>query len=317
MNHLGKKLLRLIAIVLAVTALTFLMVDLLPGDVAYEIAGENASLSDVEAIREELGLNRNIFVRYAAWVGDVLRGDLGVSYKNGERVLTAIISRLPVTLELIVVSQVFALFLAIPAGIISAYKAETGVDKSLSSAAFAMMSVPVFISSLVLIYIFALKLRWLPATGYTPLSEDLWANFRSFILPAVSIAMAECVPLMRVLRTDMIATLQEDYILLARSKGLPAFHVLVRHALRPSSLTLITILGLQIGQLIGGALIVEMIFALPGVGRLLIGAIYGRDFYVVQGCILFITIAYVSVNFVVDVLYSVLDPRIRMGKAAG
>ncbi len=177
------------------------------------------------------------------------------------------------------------------------------------------MSVPVFVLSLILIYIFALKLRWLPATGYVPFSDGIFANLKSFILPATSIAMIEWAPMMRVLRCDMIATLRENYILMARSKGLPPYRILLSHALRPSSFTLITVVGIHIGNLIGGALVVEIIFALPGIGRLLVAGIYGRDFYMVQGCVLFITVGYVLINFIVDILYSLLDPRVGMEKS--
>ena len=179
------------------------------------------------------------------------------------------------------------------------------------------MSVPVFVLALLLIYLMALRFRLFPATGCVPLSEGLWANLRSFILPAFSIALVEWVPLMRVLRSDMISTLKEEYILMARSKGLPGWQVLLRHALRPSSFTLITILGIQVGHLIGGSLIIEIIFALPGIGRLMAGAIFGRDVVMLQGCILVITVGYVGVNFLVDLLYAVLDPRIRVEKAIG
>ena len=311
MVYIGKKLLRIIVVVWVVSAITFMMVTILPGDVAYTIAGEEASREDIQSIRKELGLNRSTVVRYAAWLGQIARGDLGKSYLTEEPVLEAIISRLPVTIELVILVQFFALILAIPSGIYTAYKANSIGDKSLTSAAFGTMSVPVFVLAIVLIYLFAIKLRWLPATGYVPLSEGLWPNVRSFLLPALSIAMVEWVILMRVLRSDMIATLQEDFILMARSKGLPASHILIRHALRPSLFTLITILGMQIGHLIGGALVVETIFALPGIGRLLVAAIYNRDFMMVQGCILFITAAYVIANSAVDLCYFVLDPRIR------
>ena len=317
MKYMFAKSARLAAVILAVTAITFLMIDLLPGDVAYDIAGQEATLEDVVAIREELGLNRNIVIRYGEWIFNVIRGDFGISFRTHEPVLESILSRLPVTIELMLIAQIFALMLAVPAGIAGAYRPQTPVDKILNSGAFATMSVPVFVMALMLIYLFSLKLKWLPATGYTPVSEDILQNLRSFILPALSIALVEWVPLMRVLRSDMIATLQEDYILMAKSKGLPAWHILIFHALRPSCFTLITLLGIQIGYLIGGALIVEIIFALPGIGRLLVGAIFGRDFNLVQGCILFITIAYVSVNFFVDILYSVLDPRIRKAQTNG
>lgn len=299
-------------VMLCVTWFTFLMIALLPGDEAYEIAGENASIEEIQEIQEALGLNRNILIRYLDWLAKVCQGDLGVSSLTQEVVLDAIISRLPVTLELMVVSQVFALCLAIPLGLMSAYRAHSTFDNILGAIAFGVMSIPVFVMSILFIYLFALKLRWLPATGYVPLSEGFWENIRSFILPGLSIGLVEWVPLMRVLRSDMIATLKEDYILLARAKGIPDYKILYRHALKPSSFTLITILGIQVGHLIGGALIVETIFALPGVGRLLVGAIYGRDVFMVQGCILFITVSYVAVNFLVDTFYGVLDPRIRM-----
>lgn len=317
MRYLGKKLLRLIAVVLAVTALTFLMVNLLPGNIAYEIAGYEATPEDIKAIQEELGLNKNIFLRYTSWLANVASGDFGKSMRTHRAVLDEIVSRLPVTIELLILSQIFALILAIPAGIISAYKAQTGTDRALSSIAFAMISIPIFVLALVLIFLFALKLKWLPATGYTPISNGLWLNLRGFILPASSIALVEWVPLMRILRSDMIATLKEDFILMARAKGLPAKSILFRHALRPSSFTLITILGIQIGHLIGGALIVEIIFALPGMGRLFVSSIFARDFNMVQGCVLFIAVAYVTINFIVDVLYSFLDPRIRLEETNG
>jgi peptide/nickel transport system permease protein len=317
MKWIGKKLLRVILVGWAVTAITFTMVTLLPGDVAYTIVGGEASQEDIETVQKELGLQRNVVARYLAWLGQILQGDLGISYLTQEPVLEAIMTRLPVTLELMLLVQLLALLLAIPAGVYSGYKSHTVADQAITSTAFATMSVPVFVMAIVLIYLFALKLRWLPATGYVPLSDGLWPNLQSLLLPAFSIAMVEWVALMRVLRSDMIATLQEDYILMARSKGLPASHILIRHALRPSLFTLITIFGMQIGHLIGGALIVETLFALPGIGRLLIASIYGRDFMVVQGCILFIAVAYVVVNSLVDLCYYALDPRIRREQPVG
>ena len=268
-------------------------------------------------IRAELGLNEPIGWRFIDGVGKLLHGDLGRSFRSDEPVTEAILSRLPVTLELLFLSQVFALALAIPAGVYTAYRAGGRLDRLLGSLGFAMISVPVFVLAILLIYFFALRLGVLPATGYEPLSEGLWANLRTFLLPSLSIALVEWVPLTRILRSDMIATLKEDFISMAKAKGLPPWHILLRHALRPSSFTLITILGLQIGGLIGGALIIETIFALPGVGRLLINAIYARDFMIVQGCILFSAGGYVAVNFLVDMLYVVLDPRIRVGGKGG
>ena len=317
MRFIGFKLARLLGVVTAVASLTFFMVALLPGDLAYELAGDEATPEQIAMIRAELGLNEPIGWRFIDWVGKLLHGDLGRSFRSDEPVTEAILSRLPVTLELLLLSQVFALALAIPAGVYTAYRAGGRLDRLLGSLGFAMISVPVFVLAILLIYFFALRLGVLPATGYEPLSEGLWANLRTFLLPSLSIALVEWVPLTRILRSDMIATLKEDFISMAKAKGLPPWHILLRHALRPSSFTLITILGLQIGGLIGGALIIETIFALPGVGRLLINAIYARDFMIVQGCILFIAVGYVAVNFLVDMLYVVLDPRIRVGGKGG
>jgi peptide/nickel transport system permease protein len=185
------------------------------------------------------------------------------------------------------------------------------MDRCISGFGFATLSIPSFVMALLLIFVFALRLKWFPATGYIPLSEGVWQNLRTFFLPSLSIALIEWVPLMRVLRTDMIATLQEDFIMVARAKGMPTWRILFRDALKPSSLTLITILGLQIGHWIGAAVIIEMIYAMPGIGRLLVNAVFSRDFLMVQGCVLIITFAYVVINALVDFLYAVLDPRIR------
>jgi len=315
MKQLAKKLLRLVFVLIAVTALTFFTLDLLPGDIAEYMSGADSTIEDIEASREALGLNKNILVRYGEWLKNAASGDLGKSLRTEQPVAEAILSRLPVTLELIVISLFISLALALPVGIISAYKEGSWIDKALNCIAFSGSSIPVFIMAILFIFLFALKLSWLPATGYIPLSDGFFANIKTFILPSISLGLVEWVPLMRVLRTDMIATLKEDYILAARAKGHSSFYILFAHALRPSSFTLITILGLQIGHLISRALIVEMIFALPGIGRLLVNAIYGRDFIIVQGCVIVIAISYVFVNFIVDILYALLDPRIRQENA--
>ncbi len=317
MRFIWKTFIRIIFVVLAVAALTFMMVNILPGDVADMIGGQGASPADIEAIRKDLGLDRNILVRFVSWLGDLILGELGKSYLTGESVLHIILARLPVTVELLVISQLFTLLLALPAGIFSAYRSGTFGDRLISIGGFAILSVPSFVMALMGIYLFAIQLHWLPATGYTSLEYGLWANIRSFILPALSIALIEWVVLMRVLRSDMISTLQQNYILMAKAKGLPPWKVLLHHALRPSSFTLVTVLGIQIGRLLGGVVIIETIFALPGIGRLLVNAIYARDYMVVQGCILLITIGYVAINTIVDILYHYLDPRVRTEPSNG
>ena len=313
----ARKILRLVLIVLVVSAITFMMINLLPGDVAYIVGGEDATPADIAAIRLDLGLDHNIWVRYGIWLNNVVRGDLGISYLTREPVLDTILARLPVTLELLVFSQCLALLLALPAGIVSAYRSGSTADRLISGIGFATLSMPSFVMALLFIYLFAIQLRWLPATGYTPFFEAPWTNLRSFVLPSLSIALIEWVVLMRVLRSDMITTLQQNYILMARAKGFSPWRVLLQHALKPSSFTLITVLGIQVGRHLGEAVIVETIFALPGMGQLLVNAIYARDYQVVQGCVLLITVGYVVINAVVDLLYGLLDPRIRAGGVHG
>ncbi len=315
MHYLFRRLRYLLLVMFVVTLLTFLLVNVLPGDIAYDIAGQDASEAGVQAIREDLGLNRPVLVRYFEWFTGVLTGDWGASFRTGEPVMEAILSRFPVTLELTLIAQFFAILLAVPLGIISAFKASGKIDRGIAIGSFFFLSVPNFMMAIILIYVFGLWLHWLPVTGYEPLSQGLWVNLRTFILPALSFALAEWTILMRVLRADMIGVLQEDYISMARAKGLSTTRILWVHAMRPSSFSLVTTLGLQFGVVISGSIIIESIFALPGVGRLLIGAIFSRDFIVIQGCVTFIAIAYVIINFIVDLCYVALDPRLRAGQS--
>jgi peptide/nickel transport system permease protein len=316
-TFVGKKLCRMTFVLFAVTAVTFFMVNLLPGDVAYMLGGPDATAEEIQGIRKAYGLDTNIIARYFSWLHDILRGDFGKSYLTREPVLEAIVNRLPVTVELIVVSQVFALSLALPAGVYCAYRNQTIADRCISGFGFALLSIPSFVMALFLIFVFALRLNWLPATGYIPLSESIPKNIQGFLLPGLSIALIEWVPLMRVLRTDMMGTLKEDFIMVANAKGMPPWRVLFHHALKPSSLTLLTVFGLQMGHWIGAAVIIEMIYALPGIGRLLVNAVFSRDYLVVQGCVIIITVAYVVINVSVDILYTVLDPRIRQERGRG
>lgn len=314
--YIRRKLLHLIPITFAVTALSFLFINLLPGDVADAIAGSGAdgAVADqatVEAIREDLGLDRPLVIRYAAWIGGALSGDLGRSYQTGEPVGDAIALRLPVSLQLLVMAQVLAVLFAIPAGVIAAYRAGRLTDRVVTTLTFAFLAAPSFIVAIVLMFLFAVLLKWFPATGYVPLTQDFAGNLRSFILPALALALIEWPILSRVLRNDMISTLQQDFISLAKAKGLAVGYVLMRHALRPSSFTMITIVGIQLGNLISGAVIVESIFALPGVGSLLVESIHAREVLMVQGIVALIAVAYVLINFVVDLTYGALDPRVR------
>lgn len=317
MKYLFRRFQRLLVVLAAVTFFTFLLVNVLPGDVAYEMAGMDATPERVEEIRQELGLDRNVVVRYVEWLGGVVTGDWGRSFLSQESVWEAITDRFPVSLELMLLAQIIALTLAVPMGLISAYRPNSRADRVVGSIAFASVSMPSFMTAILLIFFFSLHLGWLPATGYEPLSEGLWANLRPMILPALSLALVEWTVLMRTLRAEMIGVLQENYISLARAKGMSDARILVVHALRPSSFSMLTLLGLQVGRLMGGSIIIEQIFGIPGVGRLLIHAVYTRDFMMIQGCVTFFAIAFVTANFIVDMAYAWLDPRVRQERAHG
>jgi peptide/nickel transport system permease protein len=311
----ARRLFYLVPVLLAVSLLTFLIASLLPGDLAYVILGDQATPENVAALRHDMGLDEPIWWRYLGWLGHAIEGDLGRSFRTGQTVLQAVAERLPVSFELMLFAQIIALAIGVPLAIVCAARSGGPFDRFMTGTAFAMLSVPAFLSAILLIYLFAVELHWLPATGYVPFTEDPIGNLRFFVLPSLTLGLAEWPGIMRVLRSDMIATLQEDYITLAKAKGLKPSRILFVHALKPSSLTLITITGINIGRLMGGAVIVEQIFALPGIGRLVVGAIGTRDLIILQGTVLCIAGGYVLMNFIVDMLYAVIDPRIRHGHA--
>jgi peptide/nickel transport system permease protein len=315
LGFVAGRLFYLVPVLVVVSLLTFLIASLLPGDLAYVILGDQATPEKVAALRHDMGLDQPIWWRYVSWLGHVLEGDFGRSFRTGQTVLQAVAERLPVSFELMLLAEFAALVIGIPLAVACAVRSGGAFDRFMTGSAFGMLSVPVFLSAILLIYLFAVELRWLPATGYVPFAEDPVGNLRCFVLPALTLALGEWPVLMRVLRSDMITTLQEDYIAMARAKGLKPSRILLVHALKPSSLTLVTVTGINIGRLIGGTVIVESIFALPGIGRLLLGAIYTRDLVILQGAVLFVAFCYVLMNFIVDMLYAVLDPRIRHGHA--
>ena len=312
-----RRLPSLFATLLAVSILTFLMTSLLPGDPALQILGaENATPEAIAAVRSELNLDDPLPVRYLHWIGDALTGDFGRSYRTNEPVSQAIIERLPVTAEIGILAIAIALAIAIPVGMLSAYRAGTRTDKVISSTSFGLLAVPNFMVAILLILVFAVWLGVLPATGWVNFTDNPVQNLRSALLPALSLAVAEMAVYTRLLRTDMIATLQQDFVTMARVKGVSNRRILFRHALRPSSFSLLTVAGVQVGAIIGGSVVIETLFAVPGVGRLLLEAVLVRDLLMVQGVALVIAVSYVVVNFTVDILYSYLDPRISHGRSA-
>lgn len=316
MRQFLNKLVTLVPTVFLVSLLTFLLTSLLPGDPALQILGTEPTAEAIAAVRADLGLDRPLPVRYLSYVADVAQGDFGRSYRTRQPVLEAIGERLPVTLQIGLSALVVSILLAVPLGVISAYRANGVADRTITTASFGLLAIPSFMTALLLLYVFAVYLGLFPATGWTRITDDLGKNLKGVVLPATALGIGQLAVYTRLLRSDMIATLQEDFVSMARAKGLPTWRILLRHALRPSSFSLLTIIGLQVGNLIGGAVIVEQFFALPGVGRLLFDSITQRDLVMVQGVVLFLSLATVLSNFVVDLLYSVLDPRIRRGASA-
>lgn len=312
-----RKLPSLIATLLAVSFLLFLTTSLLPGDPALQILGpENATPEAIAAVRADLGLDDPLPVRYLEWLGNVVTGDFGRSYRTNESVSEAILDRLPVTAEIGLLAVLMALIVAIPVGIFAAYRAGSRTDKAITTTSFGLLSVPNFLVALALIYIFAVQLGVLPATGWTRFTDDPVQNLKSAFLPALSLAVGEMAVYIRLLRTDMIGTLQQDFVTMARVKGVSDRRILFRHALRPSSFSLLTVVGVQIAAIIGGTVVIETLFALPGVGRLLLESVIQRDFLLVQGVGLVVSVSFVVINFIVDILYSYLDPRISHGRSS-
>jgi peptide/nickel transport system permease protein len=316
MKYVRQRLIQLVVVVLAVTILTFTFLRLLPGDPAVSIAGIGATEQQLDATRAKWGLDQPIPVQYVKWLGKVVTGDLGFSSAYNVKVTTLISERLPVTLYLMFYAMLISLLVAIPLGIWTAYRANRPTDRIVSSLSFAFLSIPNYILGVLLVFVFSLKFGLLPTLSqyYSPFSDPV-DHFRAMLLPAVTLAVAQIAVFQRLLRADMVATLQNDYITLARAKGMSTSRILFGHALRPSTFSLITAAAVNVGALIGGAVIVETIFALPGMGDLTVQAISRRDFLVVQFCVVIFAVGFVLINFFVDLLYNVLDPRIRHARA--
>lgn len=310
---IATRLLRLLGTLLAVTFLTFSLVSFLPGDPVNAILGVEGDRDPeiVAKIRADLGLDDPFLVRYFNWLGDAFTGDLGQSYITDQEVMDTIIQRVPVTAQLAFMAIIMAVIMAVPIGIIGAYRQGKWQDSVSSAGVQVALSIPNFITGIFFIWLFAVKLGWLPASNWNRISDGIGPNLKTAILPAGALAMTQMAIFSRLVRSDMIATLQENYILAARSKGLSDRYILARHALRPSSLSLMTIIGINFGALLGGTVIIEFLFAVPGLGGRLINAINQRDILVIQGITVFVAVVYVVINTIVDLLYAVVDPRIR------
>jgi len=310
--YIIKRLIAMLPVLALVSLIVFTIIHLTPGDPALIMLGEEATPQALAALRHELGLDQPLPVQYLVWLSHVLRGDLGRSIRTNQPVIEAIMQRLPVTLELTTLAMVISIMAAIPAGIISATRRNSASDLISTTLALLGISMPSFFLAILLIFVFSLKVRWLPPMGYTPFQKGVWENLRGMILPAITLGIAAMAIVARLTRSTLLEALQQDYVRTARAKGLREQAVIYSHALKNAMIPITTILGLQIGFLLGGAVITETIFALPGVGRLVVASIFERDFPLVQGVVLFLALMHLVVNLIVDLLYAYLDPRIRM-----
>ena len=299
-----------------ISLIVFTGVRMIPGDPARVLAGTDADAAGLEEIREKYGLNDPVPVQYLRWLGLALRGDLGESIRTRTPVAGTVAIKLPITLELAALSLLVALAIALPAGVIAAVRRNTAWDVLASGVSLCGVSIPNFWLGIMLILLVSVRLGWLPASGFVPLGEDPIGNLQRMLMPALVLGTGLAGVLMRQTRNAMIEVLSADYVRTARAKGLAQPAVVVRHALRNGLIPVVTILGLQMGTLMGGAVVTEQIFVLPGFGRLIVEAVFTRDYPVVQGVVLLTASSYVLINLLVDISYTVLNPRIRIRGAA-
>jgi len=307
---IGRRVLTAIPTLLIVTVMVFGIQRALPGDPALILAGEQQDPAVIAFIRAKYRLDDPVPVQYVAWLSQLVRGDLGVSLRTNERVVDLIASKLPVTIELSILSMLVALVIAIPTGVFAAVKKGKAADYGGTILALTGLSIPNFWLGIMLILLVSVRLGWLPASGYVPLSEGVWENLRRMIMPSFVLGTGLAAVLMRQMRSSMLGVLKQDFVRTAHAKGQRGSTVIVRHAMRNALIPVMTILGLQLGALLSGAVLTEQVFTLPGFGKLIVDAVFNRDYAVVQGVVVFTAVAYIAINLVVDVMYAVLDPRI-------
>ena len=309
-RFVGRRLLTTVPVLLFVSIAVFLMLHLTPGDPVKLMLGEDADPESVAAVRRELGLDRPLPVQYVRWVGDILTGDLGRSIRTNQPVLEAIVSRLPVTLELAFLSMLFALTIGLPTGVLAAIKRNSPIDTASTTVALMGISLPSFFVGILLILLVAERLRLLPPSGYVPFRDDPVQNLKLMIMPSIALGAALAGILSRMMRSSLLEVLGADYIRTARAKGMNDRRTILGHALKNALLPVVTVVGLQMGALLGGAILTETIFAMPGIGRLVVDSIFARDFPIVQGVVLFLALVRVGSNLLADIAYVRLDPRI-------
>lgn len=314
LSFVGRKFGHLALVLLVVTFLVSLILDLLPGDPARLILGVEATEAQLAIVRADLMLDEPVIVRYWHWLVAALQGDFGVSYRTGQDVGAAILQRVPVSLQLMLMVQVISLGAAVAFAMWATYRPKGWVDRIGSMLSLAAISAPHFVVGLFLVFVFAVTLGILPASGFVPISAGLWPNLLTMILPALALSLEPMGVYARLLRGDMQATMQEDFVLAAQAKGMSSSNILLRQMFRPSSFSLVTLAGINTARLIGSAVVIETLFALPGLGRMLVDSVFARDYVTIQAIVAVIAVFYVVINILIDLLYLVLDPRVRSGR---
>jgi peptide/nickel transport system permease protein len=309
-SYVVRRVLYFIPSLLLAAFMIFFLVNLIPGDPAVVMLGEGASPASVHALRESLGLDKPLPVQFVRWLGKIATGDLGVSIHSKVPVVQSIQERFPVTLSLAILAMLFSLLLALPSGILAAVHQNSGKDYLFMLGSILGVSIPGFWLGLLALLIFSVRFGWFPATGFVPIWEEPWAGLRYLVLPSVTLGLHMAAVVARMTRSSMLEVLHLEYVTHARAKGLGEWAVVAKHALKNAFGPTMTTIGIQTGALLGGAVVTETVFSLPGIGKYLVLAIYARDYPVVQGCILFIALVYMVINLVVDVLYVYFDPRI-------
>lgn len=312
--YIVKRLLALIPVLLILSIIVFLLIYLIPGDPALVMLGDSASPETVKKLQDELGLNLPLFQQYLQWIGGVMQGDFGQSYFLNQSVSAAIIEHLGPTVSLAVTAEVIALLIAIPFGILAATRRGEYPDKSLTIFSIFGITIPGFLLSMFLVLFFSVYLKWLPVSGYAELNQGLWEHLKYLVLPAISVGVVLASVIARITRASMLEVLNEGYIKTARSKGVVERKIIYKHVLRNALIPILTVIGGTFGTLVAGAAVVETIFNIPGLGQMLVNSVTRRDYPVIQGIVLFIAFIYVMVNLIVDLLYAVVDPRVRLNK---
>ena len=309
--YIARRLLATIPVMTIVAVLVFSMLRLTPGDPAAIIAGAAATSQDIIDIRARLGLDRSIVAQFFIWIGHALTGDFGESFFFKKQVADLIVDRIGPTVALATTTIMLSVVIAVPLGVLAAWKQGTWIDRLVMGFSVLGFSVPVFVVGYVLIYVFSIELSWLPVQGYQPLSEGFWGFLQRLVLPSITLSVIYIALIARITRTSVLEVLGEDYIRTARAKGLPDRVVLMKHALRNAAVPIVTIIGIGVALLIGGVVVTESVFSIPGLGRLTVDAVLARDYPTVQAVILLFSAVYVLLNLAVDVAYTFLDPRIR------